>query len=218
MTILHKARPFPTPGKPPGRMPSRRSCAEFAYRQGEPAGRVHALLKWALEDESVAIGPPVRLRGPGSSRSNRARSGWPSDADRAIAACPAAGRAYSVRGRVRLERGQSAAALADLTEANRLSEGKDGRDPALARDGPVPEGPAGKGPGNAARAVQLRPGDQGTAGPAARIRTGEEVKRPPVLCMTSLSRVSGEPTMISPGVSTPGCQPVSVLATLASEA
>ncbi len=134
-------------------------CAEFAYRQGEPAGRVHALLKWALEDESVAIGPPYALRALLLLEQGKIGLAL-SDADRAIAAGPAAGRAYLVRGRVRLQRGQSAAALADLTEANRLSEGKDALILHWLATAQFQRGQLEKALETQRRAVQLRPGDQ----------------------------------------------------------
>ena len=49
-------------------------CAEHALRQGEPADRVQAILKIALEDESVALGPPFALR-LAASRSGQDRPG-----------------------------------------------------------------------------------------------------------------------------------------------
>ena len=49
-----------------------------------------------------------------------------SDAEKVLAAGPADSlSSYLVRGRVRLQRGQQAAALADLAEADRLSQQKD---------------------------------------------------------------------------------------------
>jgi tetratricopeptide (TPR) repeat protein/transglutaminase-like putative cysteine protease len=93
-------------------------CAEYAWRDGRPAGDVEALLEPVLA-EGAALGPVHGLRGLLALERGKLTKAL-ADADRAIALSPQEALGYLVRGRVRLER-VADGALADLTKAVELS-------------------------------------------------------------------------------------------------
>src|SRR5262249_919184 len=98
-------------------------CAELAYQ--DPATREHAtrLLSGSFK-AAIAIGPAFSLRGLLQLDKGNLK-GALMDAQKALELSPADGRAYYVRGRARLQRGE-AGALADLEKAAALSKNADG--------------------------------------------------------------------------------------------
>jgi tetratricopeptide (TPR) repeat protein len=100
---------------------SRMVCAEYGLEEGWSREHVQRLV-----DESLKItetSPALALRGWLALERGMHDKAL-TDADRAIAMRPADARAYLVRGRVRLERGERTA-LADLEQAAKLSERAD---------------------------------------------------------------------------------------------
>ncbi len=93
-------------------------CAEQSYTEGAARAGVEALLATAFHDR-VELGPAFALRGLLWLEKGRLLRAL-ADADKAVALGPDEGRAWYVRGRCRLERGDKEA-LADLTKAAALS-------------------------------------------------------------------------------------------------
>jgi tetratricopeptide (TPR) repeat protein len=131
-------------------------CAEQAYADGLPAGRLEALLGRAFVP-GLDLGPAYGLRGLLAlehGRLTRAQA----DAARAVSLAPGEARGYYVRGRVRLERDQ-AEGLGDLERAADLTARRDAPTlhwlaAALARRGRQAEALAAQ-----REAVRLRPDD-----------------------------------------------------------
>jgi tetratricopeptide (TPR) repeat protein/transglutaminase-like putative cysteine protease len=98
-------------------------CAEWALDRGQPAAAVEQLLVGAFTEE-VELGPAQALRGWLAIEKGRLQKAAEA-AERAVALTPNEARGYLVRGRVRLERGATAEALADLLHAADLSGRKD---------------------------------------------------------------------------------------------
>jgi tetratricopeptide (TPR) repeat protein len=96
-------------------------CAEYLQAAGWPREQVQTLLQQSLKQ--MDLGPALALRGWLALEKGQLGKAL-ADAEKAIARKPADPRAYLVRGRVRLERGD-ARALDDLQEAAQLSERKD---------------------------------------------------------------------------------------------
>jgi tetratricopeptide (TPR) repeat protein/transglutaminase-like putative cysteine protease len=97
-------------------------CAEDARRAGRPGDQVEALLRGAFEG-GAELGPAYALRGEVALDRGRLVRAL-ADAERAIRLAPQEAGGYTVRGRVRLERGGDEA-LADLEKAVTLSGRKD---------------------------------------------------------------------------------------------
>lgn len=98
-------------------------CAEDAYQQQLPTARIAKLLHSAFA-EGVEVGPALALRALLALESGRLDKAM-IDAEKAVRLMPDHPRGYTVRGRVRLERGVEGA-LSDLAKAAELSERKDG--------------------------------------------------------------------------------------------
>jgi tetratricopeptide (TPR) repeat protein len=97
-------------------------CAEDAYRERLPTARTEALLRLAFKEGSRWVGAgPASATGP---RRGPAQEGA-SDAEKAVTLSPNEPRGYTVRGRVRLERGADGA-VDDLAKAVELTGRKDG--------------------------------------------------------------------------------------------
>lgn len=100
---------------------SRFVCAEWGLQEGWSRAHVDKLLRTSLEE--MELGPAIALRGwLALEKGQLARA--LADAEKAIVLKPADARAYLVRGRVRLERGD-VRALSDLEEAAKRGDGKD---------------------------------------------------------------------------------------------
>ncbi len=98
-------------------------AADHARRSGAPAARVEALLAGAFTT-GVDFGPAYALRAELTLERGQLSRAL-ADAARAVSLRPGEGRAYYVRGRVRLERLEKNA-LADLTRAAELTQRGDG--------------------------------------------------------------------------------------------
>ena len=96
-------------------------CAEHGLSSGWPREHIERLLRASLDQ--FELGPALALRGWLALEKGQLTKAL-ADADKAIALKPAEARAYLVRGRVRLERGDSKA-LDDLTQAAQLSKRQD---------------------------------------------------------------------------------------------
>lgn len=97
-------------------------CAEHAREENRPVADVEKLVAKALA-QGVEVGPAYSLRGLLALEKGRLAAAR-DDAERALGLSPADARAYLVRGRVRLLRGDRRA-LRDLRHAATLSERKD---------------------------------------------------------------------------------------------
>jgi tetratricopeptide (TPR) repeat protein/transglutaminase-like putative cysteine protease len=115
----------PLPGREAewGRALDSVACAEYARANGRPTDAVEQLLAGAFVGAD-SPGPAFALRASlalAAGRLTRAAA----DSQRAVALSPQDGGGYLVRGRVRLERGESGA-LEDLEKAAELTKGNDG--------------------------------------------------------------------------------------------
>jgi tetratricopeptide (TPR) repeat protein len=104
------------------RAAGRLACAEAVWADSADAEQAQRLLAEVFA-EHVDLGPAFALRGLLALEKGKLTRGW-SDAERAIALSPRSARAYYVRGRIRLERGDKTA-LADLEKAAALSGRQD---------------------------------------------------------------------------------------------
>jgi tetratricopeptide (TPR) repeat protein len=98
-------------------------CAELAHQENRPEALVSGLVDRVFQ-EKIELGPAYALRGWLAIGKGRLRLAL-ADADKAVALGPKEALAFLVRGRARLERGESSA-LADLEQATTLSGHKDG--------------------------------------------------------------------------------------------
>jgi tetratricopeptide (TPR) repeat protein len=98
-------------------------CAELAHEENRPAKFVSNLLDNVFR-EKIDLGPAYALRGLIAVNKGRIRDAL-ADAEKAVALGPKEPMGFLVRGRARLERGESSA-LADLEQAAALSQRKDG--------------------------------------------------------------------------------------------
>jgi tetratricopeptide (TPR) repeat protein len=96
-------------------------CAELALEENRPAIVVAGLLDKVFQ-EKIDLGPAYALRGLIAIDKGRLRTAL-ADAEKAIALGPKEPLGFLVRGRVRLERGESSA-MADLEQAAALSQRK----------------------------------------------------------------------------------------------
>ncbi len=100
---------------------SRAVCGEYGLQNGWPREHIEKLVQESLKEMETA--PALALRGWLALEKGQLSKAL-ADAEHAIALPGADARAYLVRGRVRLERGDGTA-LDDLTRAAELSERKD---------------------------------------------------------------------------------------------
>ena len=131
-------------------------CADLAFAQGKTAADVEALLEPAL-DGTIECPPALALRGLLHLERGRLTKAL-ADAERALRLDAWEARAYYVRGRVRLERGDSEA-LADLDRAALLTKRSDGIILHWLAAAEVQAGKRAEALATASEAAALRPDD-----------------------------------------------------------
>src|SRR6202035_943383 len=98
-------------------------CADLAYQNHAARDQVARLLGGSFVD-GVDLGPALALRGLVYLEKGNLKAAF-ADAQRALQLKPVDGRAFYVRGRVRLERAETGA-VSDLERAATLSNREDG--------------------------------------------------------------------------------------------